>query len=55
MTYLNCKKVIENKRKFLVEEEWAAFSSDMQDKLDVFLLNSRLSEEQYSELVGLLK
>ncbi|WP_191992078.1 hypothetical protein [Peribacillus tepidiphilus] len=46
MTYTYCKKVIENK----------TYSSkeDMLVKLDVFLLNNRITQEQYNELVELL-
>lgn len=46
MTYIYCKKVIAN----------GAYGSkeDMLVKLDVFLLNNRLTEEQYSELINLL-
>lgn len=46
MTYTYCKKIIEagNYEK-----------SDMQDKLDIFLLNNRINPEQYSELVELIK
>ena len=46
MTYTYCKKVITN-RTYASKEE-------MQDKLDVFLLNKRITSEQYNELVELL-
>lgn len=46
MTYIYCKKVIQNGTYGTVE--------DMMIKLDVFLLNDRITQEQYSELVGLL-
>jgi hypothetical protein len=46
MTYIFCKKVIENKT-YTTKE-------DMQIKLDVFLLNNRITQEQYNELTGLL-
>lgn len=46
MTYKNCKKVIENKR-YQYE--------DMIKKLDVFLLNDRITVEQYDELVKLIE
>jgi hypothetical protein len=46
MTYLYCKRVIENKT-FISKE-------DMTNKLDVFLLNSRITQTQYSELIVLL-
>lgn len=45
MTYRNCKKIIENGR---YEKE------DMTNKLDVFLLNNRITEAEYTELIGLL-
>lgn len=46
MTYSYCKKIIQNK----------TYSSkeDMMDKLDVFLLNSRMTETEYNELTALL-
>jgi hypothetical protein len=43
MTYNNCKKVIANGNYGTKE--------DLLVKLDVFLLNNRISEEQYNELV----
>jgi hypothetical protein len=46
MTYTYCKKIIENKTYTSKE--------DMQLKLDVFLLNNRITQEQYNELTGLL-
>lgn len=46
MTYAYCKKVIENKTYGTTE--------DMQIKLDVFLLNNRITQEQYNELTGML-
>lgn len=46
MTYIFCKKVIENKTYSTKE--------DMLVKLDVFLLNNRITQEQYNELVELL-
>ncbi len=46
MTYKLCKTVIENKTYTSKE--------DMQLKLDVFLLNSRITREEYNELVNLL-
>lgn len=45
-TYTLCKKVIENKTYGTKEE--------MLLKLDVFLLNNRITQEQYNELVDLL-
>ncbi len=46
MTYVYCKKIIENKSYESVE--------DMQLKLDVFLLNNRITQENYNELTGML-
>lgn len=45
MTYRNCKKLIELGR---YERE------DMLNKLDVFLLNDRITQVQYEELVGMM-
>ncbi len=45
MTYRNCKKLIEMGR---YERE------DMLNKLDVFLLNDRITQLQYEELVGMM-
>lgn len=45
MTYRNCKKLIELGR---YERE------DMLNKLDVFLLNDRITQVQYEELVGMI-
>lgn len=47
MTYIYCKKVIENGT--------YGTDEDMMIKLDVFLLNNRITQEQYNELVELLK
>ena len=46
MTYTFCKKVIENGT--------YGTKDAMMTKLDVFLLNSRITQEQYNELVGWL-
>ncbi len=46
MTYKLCKTVIENKT-YLSKE-------DMQLKLDVFLLNNRITQEEYNELADML-
>jgi hypothetical protein len=46
MTYTYCKKVIENGKFGSVEE--------MTIKLDVFLLNNRITQDQYNELIELL-
>lgn len=46
MTYLFCKKIIENQ----------AYESkeDMLIKLGVFLLNDRITQDQYNELASML-
>jgi len=46
MTYNNCKKVIANGNYGTKEE--------MMVKLDVFLLNNRITESQYNELVEMV-
>lgn len=46
MTYIYCKQVISNGT--YGEKE------SMQMKLDVFLLNDRMTQREYEELVGLL-
>ena len=48
MTYKVCKRLIEIKEFNEVEKE------DLQNKLDIFLLNDRVSDKEYEELVGLL-
>ena len=45
MTYKVCKRLIQNGN---YEKE------DMMMKLDVFLLNDRITQENYNELVGLM-
>ena len=45
-TYTLCKRVIENQT-YRTKEE-------MMIKLEVFLLNNRITQEQYNELVNLL-
>lgn len=45
-TFDLCKRVIENKTYKTVE--------DMQMKLDVFLLNNRITQVEYDELLALL-
>jgi len=47
MTYIYCKQVISNGT--YGEKE------SMQIKLDVFLLHNRITQEQYEELVDLMK
>lgn len=48
MTYNTCKRLIEIKN--FSEEEKA----NLQNKLDIFLLNDRINEAEYEELVNLL-
>lgn len=48
MTYTVCKRLIE------IKEYTQEQADDLQDKLDVFLLNDRLTREEYEELTGLL-
>ncbi len=48
MTYTVCKRLIELKS-FTQEE-----ADDLQNKLDVFLLNDRLTQAEYEELTGML-
>lgn len=43
MTYQLCKRLIESGKTF-----------GLMDKLDVFLLNNRITEEQYNELIKLI-
>lgn len=45
MTYKVCKRLIQNGN---YEKE------DMTMKLDAFLLNDRITQEQYTELIGLM-
>ena len=46
MTYIFCKKIIQNGTYGTKEE--------MQLKLDAFLLNNRITQEEYEELTNLL-
>ncbi|MGE6261058.1 hypothetical protein ACQKCU_24825 [Heyndrickxia sporothermodurans] len=46
MTYIACKTLIERKSYASID--------DMQTKLDIFLLNDRLSQNQYNELTSQL-
>lgn len=49
MTYTYCKKLIENTTYTTQEQK-----DEMQMKLDVFLLNNRITQDQYNELTTLL-
>lgn len=46
MTYNYCKKIIAGDR---------YNKDDMKDKLDVFLLANRITDEQYKELVAMME
>lgn len=46
ITYTNCKKVI-NKGNYGTKEE-------ILEKLDIFLLNNRVTQEEYNELANLV-
>lgn len=52
MTYRNCKKLIDMAAK--KGTKTLEYIEDIQQKLDVFLLNNRLTEEEYTELVNML-
>ena len=49
MTYKICKLIIEN-----TNYQTQAEKDEMQVKLDVFLLNNRLTQGEYEELTNLL-
>lgn len=49
MTYTYCRKVIDN-----TTYKSQSQKDEMQVKLDVFLLNDRINQEQYNELTALL-
>jgi len=55
MTYITVKKVITNKKAILAGMDWETFVAETIDKLDVFLLNNRVTNEQYNELIEMLK
>lgn len=55
MTYITVKKVITNKKAILAGTDWDAFVAETMGKLDVFLLNNRITENQYNELTRMLK
>lgn len=49
MTYKTCKKLVEvAERRGIKTAEYAAA---LKEKLDVFLLNDRVTEEEYTELI----
>ena len=49
MTYTVCKRLIE-RGTFVNQEQ----KDDLQDKMDIFLLNNRLSQVNYNELTQML-
>jgi len=49
MTYTICKRLIEN-----TEYKTQLEKDEMQNKLDVFLLNNRLTDIEYNELTTML-
>lgn len=55
MAFGTCKRLITVKKERLTGDDWTAFVEDMTNKLDVFLLNDRITEIQYNELVGMMK
>lgn len=55
MTFKTCERLITIKKAKLVGEEWTAFAEDMTNKLDVFLLNDRITDEQYNTLVSMMQ
>lgn len=54
MTFKTCEKLITVKKAKLTSEEWAAYAEDMSNKLDIFLLNNRITKEQYNTLVAMM-
>lgn len=54
MTFRTCERLILTKKEKLAGEEWTAFVEDMTNKLDIFLLNNRITDEQYSTLIKML-
>lgn len=55
MTFGTCKRLITVKKERLTGDDWTAFVEDMTNKLDVFLLNDRISEDEYNLLVGMMR
>lgn len=52
ITYRNCKKLIEMADK--KETKTAEYIVDMKDKLDIFLLAGRITDDEYRELTTML-
>lgn len=60
MAYRSMLKLINNENALLdagrvTSEEYAAWKENTMNKLDVFLACNRITEDQYQELVGMLK
>lgn len=54
MTYELCKKSILNRKGKIPEERWVTYVESMKEKLDVFLLNDRITQEEYNDLKELI-
>lgn len=59
MAYTSMKKLIGNKNAqlasgLITEADYTTWKEQQMNKLDLFLTCNRLTEEQYSELVGML-
>lgn len=52
MTYRNCKKLIEMAAK--KGTKTLEYIADMKDKLDIFLLANRITDDEYRELNAML-
>lgn len=53
MTYRACKRSIElAKQRGTMTEAW---KNDMMTKLDIFLINNRITDEEYLDLVNMMK
>lgn len=60
MAYTSMLRLIKNKNAQyeagqVTTEEYAAWKESTMNKLDIFLACSRITDTQYSELVGMLK
>lgn len=54
MTFQTCERLILSKKERLNGEALATFTEDMTGKLDIFLLNDRITEMQYRTLLQLI-
>lgn len=53
ITYKNCKKLVERKMaNGTINAEWV---NNMKEKMDIFLLNNRVTESEYTELLKMLE